>query len=58
MKFFENRFLKSLLKFSKFLHEYRFEAFSEHKSFLLLHDIDIQEMNVFSIRLDDEQIIV
>ncbi|KXY09456.1 MULTISPECIES: hypothetical protein [Bacillus] len=28
MKFFENRFLKSLLKFSKFLHEYRFEDFS------------------------------
>ncbi|MDA2639085.1 hypothetical protein PDQ79_32330 [Bacillus cereus] len=32
---------------------------NEHfKAFLLLHDIDIQEMNVFSIRLDDEQIIV
>ncbi|MFZ7807611.1 hypothetical protein ACQVTU_23630 [Bacillus cereus] len=28
MKFFEKRFLKSLLKFSKFVHEYRFEDFS------------------------------
>ncbi|MEC2866339.1 hypothetical protein [Bacillus thuringiensis] len=27
MKFFEKRFLKSLLKFSKFVHEYRFEDF-------------------------------
>lgn len=28
MKFFEKRFLRSLLKFSKFVHEYRFEDFS------------------------------
>ncbi|WP_236828944.1 hypothetical protein [Bacillus thuringiensis] len=31
MNFWEKRFLKSLLKFSKFVHEYRFEAFSEQE---------------------------
>ncbi|MDA2639084.1 hypothetical protein PDQ79_32325 [Bacillus cereus] len=31
MKFFEKCFLRSLLKFSKFLHEYRFEDFSEQE---------------------------
>ncbi|MGR5864531.1 hypothetical protein ACT7DZ_13265 [Bacillus cereus] len=32
---------------------------NEHfKAFLLLHDVDIQKMNVFRIRLDDEQDIV
>ncbi|MBU4642766.1 hypothetical protein [Bacillus toyonensis] len=31
MKFFEKRFLKGLLKFGKFVHEYRFEAFSEEE---------------------------
>ncbi|WP_157762860.1 hypothetical protein [Bacillus thuringiensis] len=28
MNFWKKRFLKSLLKFSKFVHEYRFEDFS------------------------------
>ncbi|KIQ91312.1 hypothetical protein RW25_05935 [Bacillus sp. L_1B0_8] len=31
MNFWKKRFLKSLLKFSKFVHEYRFEAFSEQE---------------------------
>ncbi|MBU4642312.1 hypothetical protein [Bacillus toyonensis] len=32
---------------------------NEHfKAFLLLHDVDIREMNRFRITLDDEQIIV
>lgn len=31
MSFWEKRFLKSLLKYSKFVHEYRFEIFSEQE---------------------------
>ncbi|EOP32339.1 hypothetical protein U0X36_25925 [Bacillus thuringiensis] len=31
MNFFEKRFLKNLLKFSKFVHEYRLEVFSEQE---------------------------